>query len=124
MCVKLPTELNTLDLAMARIQAAMAAQQRATVAIFTSSYAKFPDYDGFNAYRSMVGDIRVFGYPCKLNRAYPKREAARGVVERSFFLRGNASFMGNQNQAWEYCSKAYIVKDVLCYSLAPLYPAV
>jgi len=124
MCMKFPAELNTLDLAMTQIQAVMEAQQRATVAIFfTSGYAKFPDYDGLVAYRSIGGGLRVFGYQCKLNRAYPKRDATTGVVQKSVLLRGNASLTDNQKRGWEYCSKERIIKDVLCYSLVSLYPA-
>ena len=121
--MKLPAELNTLDLAMTQIQVVMEAQQRATVAIFTSGYAKFPDYDGLVAYRSIGAGLRLFGYQCRLNRAYPKRDATTGMVQKSFLFRGNASLTDNQKRGWEYCSKERIIKDVLCYSLASLYPA-
>ena len=48
--------------------------ENATIAIFTPACARFPAFDGFIAYHGN-GPVRVFGYQCKLNRAYPKHDA-------------------------------------------------
>eukprot|EP01033_Poteriospumella_lacustris_P015753 gene15753-11278_t len=123
LCIALPAEWTTLDGTLAAITARMGGLERATIAIVTSAYSKFPDYDGFVVYRSVDGSLRVFGYQCKLNRAYPKRDVADDRVEKSFLLRGNAPFPDNMKRGWEYCGKETIISTVLGHSLAPLYPA-
>jgi hypothetical protein len=122
LCVTLPGECTTLDLARVKIATEMGKLRRVTVAIFTPAYSKFPDNDGFVAYRSLEGLVRVFGYQCKLNRANPKHDAALEWVEKAFLLRGNAPSEDNKKRNWEYCGKEFIIK-LLGKSLEPLYPA-
>eukprot|EP01036_Dinobryon_divergens_P036048 gene36048-46844_t len=98
--------------------------KNATVAIYTPTYATFPafDFDGFVAYYRN-GHVRVFGYQCKLNRAYPEHDAPHDWPEKAFLLRGNAPPTDNRRRGWEYCSDAFIKSTVLGHSLAALYPA-
>lgn len=124
LCIALPAECVTLDGAQTAITARMGRLRRPTIAIVTFAYARFPDYDGLLAYRSVDGSsLRVIGFQCKLNRSYPKRDAPGGWMEKSFLLRGNAPLTADQKRGWEYCSKETIISKVLGHSLSPLYPA-
>jgi hypothetical protein len=118
LCLSLVAECNSLVSARDIITAEMLKLENATIAIFTPTCARFPAFDGFIAYRGN-GHVRVFGYQCKLNRAYPKHDAPCEWPEKAFLLRGNAPPNGNQRRGWEYCSDEFIKTSVLGHSLAP-----
>ena len=121
-CRTLVAECTSLLSARRIITAEMVNLDNATIAIYTPVYASFPVFDGFVAY-CRNGHVRVFGYQCKLNRGYPKKNAPPDWPEKAFLLRGNAPPTDNRRRGWEYCSDEFIKSTVLGHSLAPLYPA-
>jgi hypothetical protein len=95
-----------------------------TIGVYSATYVKFPNYDGFVAYYNPGAPdvVRVFGFQAKLGRAYPKSDVDDELVMAGFVLRGSAPAAENIKKGWVYMSAAD-VKDFLGFSLSFLYPA-
>jgi hypothetical protein len=122
-CHTLPGEITTLDQAHAAITGLLSAAKRPTIMLFTCSFAAFPDYDGFVAYRASDGSTRVLGHQEKVSRAHPQRAVPAACwIERSLHVRGVAPAEADRLSGWTYLDPSDIQQLLGC-SLRRLYPA-
>ena len=120
----IPANVTRVDTAVHEIRRRLRSSTVPIIGVYTSTYAKFPKYDGFVGYYDPVipDTFRVFGYQAKLSRAYPKGAVDGDLVNVGFLMRGHAPVTENEKRGWKYLSISELY-TFLGFSLSFLYPA-
>jgi hypothetical protein len=98
------------------------------IIILTPSYSKFPLIDGLIGYVKQQHEsnseysVKWKAFQNKVSRRYPRKEVP-DWIEESILLSGHASktTFGSSLPRWIHYNESQM-KDMLCYSLRPLYP--
>ena len=120
----IPANLTSVKTAVHAIRRRLGSSTVPIIGVYTSTYAKFPKYDGFVGYYdpAISDKFKVFGYQAKLSRAYPKGDVDGDLVNVGFLMRGHAPVTENKKRGWKYLSISEL-NQFLGFSLSFLYPA-
>ena len=120
----IPANLTSVKTAVHAIRRRLGSSTVPIIGVYTSTYAKFPKYDGFVGYYdpAISDKFKVFGYQAKLSRAYPEGDVDGDLVNVGFLMRGHAPVTEKKKRGWKYLSISEL-NQFLGFSLSFLYPA-